>query len=183
MYKLLRTGLLGQKQRVLAPEGIEAGEEFDRLAVDLHTFVRRAHKTGFVAARRAEAREPVVTRWNGTETTNTAEPGDWIVANLDTRRAVLRDKAGNANVYVIGAGKFPVLYEPERGASGHGAAEFGSTFRATGEVDALYASGGFTILAPWGEMQQADDGYLLRNGQEVYGNNRETFERTYAFNV
>jgi len=174
MYKILRTGFWRPKARLLAPDGIDAGEEFNRMAVDLHTFVRKAHKTGFVAARVAGARQAVVTHWNGQETTNTAEPGDFVVTNLGPDRVTLLDRSGNVNVYVIAAARFPDLYEPDSGQT-----KFGEVYRAKGVVDALYLSGGFILKAPWGELQQADEGYLLRNGREVYGNSKETFERTY----
>lgn len=178
MYKILRTGLFRPKVRLVAADGIAPGAEFDKLAKDLHSFARRARKTGFVAARCASAPELVETRWNGAETTNSAQPGDWIVTNLDANRAPLRDKTGNLNQYVIAAAKFPDLYEPASGASA-----FGQVYGAKGEVLAIYLSGGFLIKAPWGEMQEADDGYILRNGNEVYGNNKETFERTYEFSA
>jgi len=178
MYKILRRGFFRPKLRLVAPEGIGAGAEFDRLAAELGTFVRRARKVGFVSARKAGAQQTVVSHWNGVETTNTAQPGDWIIANLDAGQVPLRDKAGNSNLYVIEAGKFPGLYEAASGTT-----EFGGVYRAKGEVDVIYLSGGFLIKAPWGEVQQAGDGYLLRNSEEVYGNNRETFERTYEFSA
>ena len=174
MYQLVRSGVWRPRVRLVAPAGIDAAGEFDRLAVDLHTFVRKARKSGFVAARKCLAREAVETHWNGTETTNTAEPGDMIAANLDSARKVLRDAAGNANVYVILAAKFPERYERDSGTT-----EFGAVYRAKGVVEVLYLPGGFEILAPWGQLQEAGDGYLLRSGNEVYGNNKETFERTY----
>ena len=43
----------------------------------------------------------------------------------------------------------------------------------------LYFAGGFELVAPWGELQQVPEGYLLLNGTEVYGNNRETFDTSY----
>jgi hypothetical protein len=46
-------------------------------------------------------------------------------------------------------------------------------------VDALHLSGGFDIVAPWGERQTAPDGYLILSGRQVYGNNAETFAATY----
>lgn len=174
MYQLVRSGVFRPRVRLLAPAGIDAAGEFDRLAAELHTFVRRARKTGFVAARLSRFREAVVTHWNGTETTNTAQPGDMIATNLDAVRQVLRDAAGNSNVYVILAAKFPELYERDAGTT-----EFGDVYRAKGVVDVIHVSGGFEILAPWGQVQQAGEGYLLRSGTEVYGNNKETFERTY----
>src|SRR5450432_2457140 len=65
MYKILRVGLFRPKHRLLAADGIRAVEEYDQVARDLHTFVRRAHKVGFVSARQAVASEMVVTHWNG----------------------------------------------------------------------------------------------------------------------
>jgi hypothetical protein len=38
---------------------------------------------------------------------------------------------------------------------------------------------GFDIMAPWGERQVGEQGYLILNGGEVYGNNTDTFEATY----
>jgi hypothetical protein len=87
---------------------------------------------------------------------------------------VLRDNKGNENTYVVRSGTFPSLYEPVGGQN-----EFGQIFKATNTVDAIYLSGGFDILAPWGEKQIAGEGYLLWNGRDVYGNNAETFDATY----
>ncbi len=116
----------------------------------------------------------VETRWNGKETTNTARPGDFIVTNLSPQRQPLRDREGHMNVYVIAADKFPALYEPTSETSEHGA-----IYRAKGVVSALPLPGGFDILAPWGERQTGASGYLLLNGDEVYGSSRDAFEATY----
>ena len=55
----------------------------------------------------------------------------------------------------------------------------GAIYKAKGEVQALLFSGGFELVAPWGEPQQGPEGYLLLNGDEVYGNNRATFDTSY----
>jgi hypothetical protein len=34
-------------------------------------------------------------------------------------------------------------------------------------------------MAPWGERQTGADGYLLMNGEEVYGAGTDAFEKTY----
>lgn len=149
-------------------------EHFRAIAAQLRQSPIRARKTGYVAARQARQRETVETRWNGKETTNTAEPGDWIVTNLSPKQEPLRDRDGSLNTYVIAAGKFLELYEPTEGRNQHGA-----IYRAKGVVEVLHLPGGFDIIAPWGERQQAPDGYLLLNGEEVYGNNSETFAVTY----
>jgi hypothetical protein len=134
----------------------------------------KARKIGLAAARHADAVETIETRWNGRETTNTAEPGDWIVTSLSLDGDVMRDASGNENTYVIKAEIFLNLYEAAVGEN-----KFGRFFRAKNMVDALFLSGGFEILAPWGQKQTADAGDLLFNGEEVYGNNAITFEETY----
>ena len=78
------------------------------------------------------------------------------------------------NVYVILAERFADLYEPASRQSEHG-----TVHRAKGIVSALPLPGGLDIAAPWGERQTASAGYLLCNGAEVYGSNKETFEATY----
>jgi hypothetical protein len=149
-------------------------EHFWAIAAQLSQRPIQARKIGYVAARPAGRRETVETRWNGTETTNTAEPGDWIVTSLSPRREPLRDRDGSLNIYVIAADGFRDLYEPTAGRSEHGA-----IYRPKGVVEALYLPGGFDIVAPWGERQQAPAGYLLLRSEEVYGNNVETFKTTY----
>ena len=149
--------------------------EFHAIAVQLRQTPIRARKTGYVAARQARRRETVETHWNGTATTNTAEPGDWIVASLSPKQEVLRDSQGSVSTYVITADRFPSLYEATDGRNEHAA-----IYRAKRVVEALHLPGGFDIVAPWGEHQQSPAGYLLLNeGGEVYGNNAETFAATY----
>ncbi len=43
-------------------------------------------------------------------------------------------------------------------------------------MSALPLPGGFDILAPWGERQTGASGYLLLNGDEVYGSSHEAFD-------
>jgi hypothetical protein len=136
----------------------------------------RARKIGFVAARQAAKRQDVETRWNGAETRNTAEPGDWIVTNLTPERELLRDAEGQLNRWVIAQKSFGGLYVP---AGGRGKGRLGAVYRATSLVEAIFFSGGFDILAPWGERQTAASGWLIRNGDAVYGNHADTFAATY----
>jgi len=175
MYRIEHKGPR-RLQRVVSDSGISAAE-FDRLASDLGSPPRRARKTGLVAARRVKRAQRVETRWNGKETENRAVPGDWIVTALAADGSPLRDGAGELNVYVIKADRFGTLYEPVADAA---ETADGAVFRARELVDALRVEGGFSILAPWGEMQRANDGWLLRSGSDVYGNHRETFAETYA---
>ena len=78
------------------------------------------------------------------------------------------------NIYVILAERFADLYEPASEESEHGAVH-----RAKGVVSAIPFPGGLDIAAPWGERQTASEGYLLCNGQEVYGSSKDAFEATY----
>lgn len=173
MFNLTRQGLFGRRVRLTADAKLTDGD-FLAIARDLGTKPRPATKVGFIAARTASSRETIETRWNGVETVATAEPGDWIVTTVEENGTAIRDREGHVNTYVIKAGRFHELYEPTGASCAHGAVH-----KPLGRVDALFLSGGFEILAPWGQMQVADEGYLLLNGSEVYGNNKETFERTY----
>ncbi len=173
MYRIERTGFFSKRNRLVASDTLTV-KDFRPAAAAAGQAIVKARKIGVVAARKAEREEPVVTHWNGEETTNTARPGDWVVTSLGSDRSVLRDRDGNANTYVIRADKFPTLYDQTSGSN-----EFGQFFKAKGVVEAFFLSGGFDIAAPWGQRQMSDAGYLLLNGEEVYGNNKETFETTY----
>lgn len=178
MFTIQQVGSQANKARLLAPEGIKvsgARDEFREIASSLGVSPVKARKIGYVSARRAEKRETIETRWNGKETSVTADPGDWIVSNMNADKALLKDREGHYNVYAIAAAKFPQLYQRDRGAT-----EQGDIYKALAIVEALPLPGGFEILAPWGETQVADAGYLLKNGSDVYGNNQETFEKTYV---
>lgn len=148
--------------------------DFQDLAQQLGIDPVRARKVGFVAARRATGTERIATLWNDRETENTARPGDWIVTSLSRTQEPLRDKNGNLNTYVISADRFPGLYEPTGTTTPVGVVHKG---KAT--VLAFRFPRGFDIVAPWGERQKSADGYLILNGDEVYGNNVETFGATY----
>ena len=148
--------------------------DFEQLAERLSLRPRHARKIGLIVARRATAPERVATRWNGSETTNVAQPGDWTVTNLSAQLEPLRDRDGHPNTYVITSARFPELYELATIETA-----FGPAYRARSVVLALKLPAGFDIIAPWGERQQAPSGYLISNGHEVYGNNTETFEASY----
>lgn len=148
--------------------------DFLSIARALPEGIQRARKIGFVSARAATAQTAVETHWNGRESADKAEPGDWITTSMTPARALMRDGEGRLNTYVIRAARFPQLYVRDSGET-----EAGAIFRAIGEVQALWLAGGFEIMAPWGEMQRAAAGFLVLNGEEVYGNNSETFEKTY----
>lgn len=173
MFEIVRVGPSPGRPRLSAPSGLADGD-FEKIARELGTLPFKARKTGFVAAREAHKRERVDTFWNGKETENVAQPGDFVVTNLSPTKSVLRDGDGHANTYVISRAKFAKLYAADRGKT-----EFGDVYRAIGTVEAIFLAGGFDILAPWGEPQRAESGYVLKNGKEIYGNNKDTFEQTY----
>jgi hypothetical protein len=149
-------------------------DDFRAVAISVGVPPFAARKSGLISAVAATRDKKVETRWNGKETVNTARRGDRIVTNLDANGKPLVDRDGNHNVYVIKADTFDKLYEladtPEIVVA---------TYRARGTVAAIALPGGFEILAPWGETQLADRGYLILNGPDVYGNNADTFEATY----
>jgi hypothetical protein len=173
MFTLQQTGNRSRDFRLIAHERLDA-DDFNTVADSVSQIPLAARKIGLVAARKAEQRQRIVTRWNGKESENVAEPGDWIVTSLSGSGDVLVDIEGRPNTYAIKPRRFAELYEPAAGKT-----EFGAKFRAKGLVKAIRLSGGFEIEAPWGERQRSADGYLLLNGTEVYGNARETFEATY----
>jgi hypothetical protein len=163
----------GMTAKLLAPKGLTAAA-FDDIAQRLGRRAVKARKIGFVAASKAHVERVVETVWNGKETVNTALPGDMIVTNLGPDRTPLRDGEGNLNLYVIKGDRFPELYERDEGTL-----TYGTIYRSRSTVDALYLPGGMELLAPWGEIQRIDDGYLLRGGPDVYGNAKGSFESTY----
>jgi hypothetical protein len=173
MFAIKSTGVRRRKQRIVASTILNKSD-FRRIASMLAAKPIQARKIGFIAARKAKRIERVDTLWYRKETHNLARPGDWIVTSLTARKKVLRDGRGNANTYVIKSKRFPKLYEPVEGQN-----TFGRFFRAKGVVDAIYFSGGFEIIGPWGRKESAGAGYVLLNGKEVYGNNAETFRTTY----
>ena len=171
MHRIVRTG---GKARLEA-DAVLTPADFARIAEELGETPVRARKVGYVAAREATTSEMVETRSNGKETNNTARPGDFIVTNLSPQRQPLVDREGHMNVYVIAADRFAGLYEPTSETSEHGA-----IYRAKGIVSALSLPGGFDILASWGERQKGASGYLLLNGEDVYGSSGDAFDATYA---
>lgn len=173
MFTIEKTGANRDRDRLIARAALGKAD-FQAIADALGVQPIEARKTAFISARPATAGERIETHWNGLETVNTAKPGDWVATSLTANGEVLRDRAGHANSYIIPAAHFPTLYAQVEGSN-----QFGRFHAAHGTVAALYLSGGFEILAPWGEPQTAPDGYLMLSGSEVYGNNAETFAATY----
>lgn len=173
MFDIISVGPPPGIPRLIALVKLEPAD-FAKAVAALGVEPVRATKTGFVAARFAKRRERIETRWNGKETEAIAEPGDAIVTNMSPARKILRDSDGNANVYVIRREKFSQLYGPDGTKC-----KQGEIYRSKASVSALYFPGGFELMTPWGEMQRASAGYLIQNGDELYGNNKDTFEATY----
>lgn len=173
MIELITINQPAGAQKLIADQKLSPAD-FHELVKKLGTPPKKARKIGFVAARKSPGKQTIETLWNGKESQITAQQGDWIVTNLAPNKSVLRDDDNNINQYVIGQAKFPQIYERFEGEN-----IYGKLYRATSQVEALYLSGGFEILAPWGEIQRGDTGYLLLSGNEVYGNHKETFDLTY----
>jgi len=173
MFEIKTSGVGSKKHRLIASATLKR-RDFRSIAAKLGIKPLRARKIAFVAARRARRVEAIETHWNGKETTNTTRPGDFIVTSLTRRKTILRDRHRNANTYVVREKTFARLYAPVAGKN-----RMGKFFKSKRGVQAIYLSGGFDILAPWGERERAPRGYLLLNGRQVYGNNAETFEATY----
>ena len=159
--------------RLTSEVGLTA-DAFAKIAAHLKTTPFKARKTALITARQATSDEPVDSHWNGKETSNVAQPGDYVVTSLDKTGAPMIDGDGRENIYGITKDAIASLYEPAGSAPGGGI-----LFRARATVSGIKLSGGFDIVAPWGEKQRADSGYLLQNGDDIYGNNVETFEASY----
>jgi hypothetical protein len=172
MFKITKRGLT-RRRRLIADSVLQPGD-FDAVAVALGAAPVRARKIAYVAASRATEAATVETRWRGEVTNNDVNVGDWIVTNLDTDKAPLRDADGNLNRYVMRPETFARLYERTVGET-----QWGPIFKGKGMVDALLLSGGLDIKAPWGERQTIERGYLLRSGTDIYGNDLKSFRATY----
>lgn len=173
VFSIERTGLFKRKRRLVATAKLTPAD-FAAIAAALGKAPMRARKTALISARQAGTRREVVTDWKGELTRNVAEAGDWIATSLTADGKVMRDKDGKENSYVILQARFGELYERAAGET-----EFGLNFQSKSIVEALHFTGGLDIVAPWGERQTAADAYLLSNGQDVYGNERTTFDATY----
>jgi hypothetical protein len=181
MFRIDRIGAAPGQQRLVA-DSVLTADDFNSIAAALGQSPFVARKTGFVLAREAVLTEAVSTQWNGIESRDVAAPGDFIVTNLTADRQIVRDASGHPNTYVVRAGKFASLYEAAL-TTAAAPAPMDTLHRARGRVDALSFSGGFDIAAPWGERQVGPVGYLLRNGDDIYGNHKDTFEATYERDI
>lgn len=184
MYEILNTGKYRRRPRLVSTVPITP-EMFDEICQAQNREQSfKARKRGYGAAYRSTVRQEVTTRWEGELTTNVAEPGDWIVTRLASPTRLARDPDGNINRYVVTSANFQRLNErakvleildpeidPGRAVP---------VFQGKQTVDALYFAGGLDIVPPWGNRQAFENGaYLLLNGEEVYGNAKESFAKDY----
>jgi hypothetical protein len=175
-YKIERTGLLRMRRRLVA-DAVLSPADFDAIARELGIDPRRARKEGQVAARRVTQDGSHAIVWAGEKTKNEAKIGDWLVTNLDTKGEPLKDN-GIVNQYVIKPDKFAQRYKRAPGES-----RYGANFVQQNAVvaETLLFEGGIDIMAPWGERQTLETGYLLKTSGEVYGNADKSFRSTYVF--
>lgn len=154
------------------------GEHFEWVSRDIKDYgvVRReARKVLPVRARRAETAEVIHAHGaDGPQSSDTAEPGDWIVTKLDAAAVPVRNAQGHLDQWPIKSDRFPQLYDhtPTPDAP--------DLYRPKGAVEALRFEGGLEIVAASGQHQSIRSGYLVRNGHDVYGIDATTFHDTYA---
>ncbi len=171
----------GTKAEGLVASEKLSGADFDAIAAAFGRKIQRARKVSMVAARVAREVETIKTEWGTENTTNTAQPGDWIVTNYKlavngSAPKPLLDDQSRLNTYVIKPDVFTQRYK-----RGLGETPNGPLFVAKDGilVDAIYV-GRLDIVAPWGERQQIGAAYLLRGGaNDIYGNAKSSFDATY----
>lgn len=153
-------------------------QDFEEIANAISQTPKQAKKVGMVAGKMATSETAIETVWESEKTVAQAQTGDWIVTNMKPDRSLLLDSKKQMNRYVISGERFPKLYKRIEGESDNGPL---FVVRESVTVDCLHFPAGLDIVAPWGERQQLGSGYLLRNGEDIYGNEARSFEGTYQF--
>src|SRR5688572_18144736 len=74
VYSIEQQGILRRKARLVAQKRLSE-RDFADIAKTLRKRPKKARKVGMVAARKAARTERIETRWNGKESSNTAEAG------------------------------------------------------------------------------------------------------------
>ncbi len=139
---------------------------------------RRVRKVGLAAARPATVADlECIACDPGDDQKQKLQPNDWFVVNLDAtgRSPVLKD--GKRDSYIIDDRKFSDTYEKATGEF-----EGIEIFRKRAGIDVITAlplPGGYDIVQSWGAREPAASGYLLRNGDDVYGIEANVFDATY----
>ena len=157
MYELVMSGKNRNAPRLVSAAPLSEPDFFD-VAERLQVQPMAAHKVALIAARLSGKQQRIETLWDGKETQNLAGPDDWIVTSLTADKAILCDKDGNTNTYVIRSERFPEIYHRQPGHN-----DFGDFYRSISKVEAIFLAGGFEIMTPWQEVQSAASGYLLLN--------------------
>lgn len=93
------------------------------------------------------------------------------------KKQPMRDTEGRVNTYVITASRFVELYEISEERTELGVICWS---RSKVEVEIFELPEGFDILAPWGNRQTAEKGYLVLNSNDVYGIHADIFANTYS---
>lgn len=165
--------------RLLSTARISPDTDFEWITRDLdhHGFARRpAQKTGLVRASRAVGGELVEANgYDGFQSEATAQPGDYIVTKLDRALQAFRNAEGKLDQWVVPPKVFRNSYIA---ASPTDTELFRPTERA---IEVLPFEGGIDILMPSGDHQSIPNGYLVRNGEHVYGIDAASFHATYDF--
>jgi hypothetical protein len=120
-------------------------------------------KCAIVTARTAQAGEKIETIVNGQrETVNVANDGDYVVRNP------------GGEEYIVETPRFESRYTLIEGTA--------DQYLPTGApVQVVELDENVQFVAPWGETQYIlAGGYLIHNGDEVYGIQRQEFLDTYA---
>lgn len=149
-------------------------EDFDGIAGSIGIAPSRARKIGFVTAVQLAHDDVVITRWNSEVAKREAKAGDWVVTNLDANKVAITDGRGNLNRYSMSQSEFARLYVATRQAP-----DGAPVYAPKTVVDVLPCFGGLEIMAPWGMVQKIGKAYLMRNGDQVYGNDYKSFVATY----
>jgi len=145
--------------------------------LDQHGLQRRqARKTGMIRASRAVGGEQIEAHsTDGFQGFSTAQPGEFIATKIDRDLQVVRNPEGKLDQWVIKPERFYELYTPASSTDPE-------LFQPKGKViEVLPFEGGIDIVAAWGEHQAIENGYLVRNGDDVYGVNAAWFHATYDF--
>lgn len=137
---------------------------------------RQARKTGLIVAQRAAGGERVEAHGqSGYQGFSIAKPGEFIATKLDRAGEIARNPEGKLDQWVLTEARFYELYTPA-------SAVRSDMYQPRGKViEVLPFEGGIDIVAAWGEHQTIDNGYLVRNGDDVYGIDAPSFHDTYDF--
>ena len=165
--------------RLTSTARLSPDNDFEWITRDLdqHGLQRRqARKIGMIRATRAVGGEQIEAHsTDGFQGFSTAQAGEFIATKIDRDLQIVRNPEGKLDQWVIKPERFYELYTPA-------SATDPELFQPKGKViEVLPFEGGIDIIAAWGEHQAIANGYLVRNGDDVYGIDAATFHSTYDF--